>query len=95
MALLPLKVDITDQTRLQRGAKIFMNYCSGCHSLKYMRYNRMAKDLGLTTFTGEVDADLLYNNLVFTYSKIQDPIQVSMPPEDARQCLGKYLLIYH
>ncbi len=30
---------------LQRGARNFVNYCSGCHSMKYMRYSRMAKDL--------------------------------------------------
>src|SRR3546814_6447402 len=41
-------VDIGDQASLQRGAKLYMNYCSGCHSLKYLRYSRMADDLGLS-----------------------------------------------
>ena len=36
---------INDTGSLQRGASNFMNYCFGCHSLKYMRYERMAKDL--------------------------------------------------
>jgi ubiquinol-cytochrome c reductase cytochrome c1 subunit len=66
-----------------------MNYCSGCHSLRYLRYNRLAMDLGLTTFTGEVDTDLLVNNLVFTQAKVQDPIEISMPPEDAREWFGR------
>jgi ubiquinol-cytochrome c reductase cytochrome c1 subunit len=26
-----------DRAELQRGAAVFMNYCAGCHSLKYMR----------------------------------------------------------
>ena len=79
---------VKDKARLQRGASLFMNYCSGCHSLKYLRYNRMAKDLGLTTFAGEVDSDLLYNNLIFTSARQHDPIRIAMPPEDARQWFG-------
>jgi len=51
VTLLPVKINIHDRASVQRGAKLFMNYCSGCHSLRYMRYNRMANDLGLTTFT--------------------------------------------
>ena len=87
--LLNIKIDTSDQSKLQRGATLFMNYCSGCHSLRYMRYNRMAEDLGLTTFDGSIDSDLLKNNLIFTQAKIHDPIQISMPEVDARQWFGK------
>lgn len=87
--LLPITIDLQDTARLQRGARIYMNYCSGCHSLRYMRYNRMAQDLGLTTFTGEIDTDLLFNNLIFTEAKIHDPIQVSMPQVSALQWFGR------
>ncbi|WP_419421187.1 cytochrome c1 [Legionella sp. D16C41] len=89
VALLPVEIDLQDQASLQRGAKFFMNYCSGCHSLKYMRYNQMATDLGLTTFDGEVDKDLLFNNLVFTQAKLHDPIKIAMPAADAKQWFGK------
>ena len=41
-------VDLTDTGSLQRGAKYYMSYCSGCHSLKYQRYSRIGEDLGLT-----------------------------------------------
>jgi ubiquinol-cytochrome c reductase cytochrome c1 subunit len=82
-----LQIDIHDQAKLQRGAALFMNYCSGCHSLRYLRYNRLAKDLGLTTFDGQVDRNLL-SNLIFTSAKIGDPIQISMPATDARQWFG-------
>lgn len=41
-------VDVHNQQSLQRGAKYFMNYCMGCHSLKFSRYNRVAQDIGLT-----------------------------------------------
>lgn len=87
--LFPININIRDTARLQRGAKIFMNYCSGCHSLRFMRYNRMATDLGLTSFTGEIDNDLLINNLIFTKATVYDPIVNSMSEEDARQWFGK------
>lgn len=81
-------VDIHNKESLQRGAKLFMNYCSGCHSLKYIRYNRMAEDMGLTTFDGHLEEGLLTNNLIFTKSSIYDPIQIAMSPEDAKQWFG-------
>jgi len=40
-------IDFEDKESLQRGAKYFVDYCMGCHSMKYMRYNRMGKDVGL------------------------------------------------
>ncbi len=35
--LVHMDVDLSDQQSLQRGAKIFVNYCLSCHSAKYMR----------------------------------------------------------
>lgn len=52
-------IDIHNKASLQRGAKYFVNYCMGCHSLKFSRYNRIAKDLGLTE-------EQVENNLIFT-----------------------------
>ena len=66
--------DITDRASLQRGAQLFMNYCSGCHSLKYLRYSRMAEDLGLTE-------DEVQNNLNFTGAKFGETIDAARPPE--------------
>ncbi len=68
--------DLTDRASLQRGAQLFMNYCSGCHSLKYVRYSRMADDLGLTE-------DEVQKNLNFTGAKYGETIEASMPPESA------------
>jgi ubiquinol-cytochrome c reductase cytochrome c1 subunit len=89
IALLPVTVDVGDEASLQRGSRFFMNYCSGCHSLRYMRYNRMAHDIGLTRFTGDLDTDLLVSNLIFTEAKPQDPIENSMPLTDALQWFGR------
>ena len=68
--------DIADRASLQRGAQLFMNYCSGCHSLKYLRYSRMADDLGLTE-------DEVQKNLNFTGAKYGETIEASMPPESS------------
>jgi len=72
--------DITNTESLQRGARNFMNYCSGCHSLKYLRYNRMGADLKIPP------ADL--SALMFTSDKPFDPI-VSAMPADSEKWFGK------
>src|SRR5678810_51429 len=74
--------DLGDQASLQRGAKLYINYCSGCHSLKYLRYSRMAEDLGLSE--DEVQA-----NLNLTGVKVGETIGTSMTPEHAQQAFGK------
>ena len=73
--------DINNIPSLQRGARNFMNYCSGCHSLKYVRYNRMAKDLGIPQ--AELESDLM-----FTSNKVFDTVISSMP-DDAEGWFGK------
>ena len=74
--------DLNDRASLQRGAKLYMNYCSGCHSLKYLRYSRMAEDLGLTE-------EEVMNNLNFTGAKFGEQIQVSLTADHANQWFGK------
>ncbi|SFV79397.1 ubiquinol cytochrome C oxidoreductase, cytochrome C1 subunit [hydrothermal vent metagenome] len=73
--------DIRDQKSLQNGAKLFMNYCSGCHSIGFMRYNRIGKDLNIS------DADV-EKNLMFNSKKIGDQIISSMPDEGAIKWFG-------
>jgi ubiquinol-cytochrome c reductase cytochrome c1 subunit len=73
--------DIRNIESLQRGARNFMNYCSGCHSLKYVRYNRIAKDL-------EIPEPELQANLMFTSEKPFDTVNSSMPA-DAEAWFGK------
>ncbi|MCW0377338.1 Ammonia monooxygenase gamma subunit [Xanthomonas sacchari] len=74
--------DLGDRASLQRGAKLFMNYCSGCHSLKYLRYQRMAEDLGLSE-------DEVMHNLNFTGAKIGEYIETAMPHDAATKWFGK------
>jgi ubiquinol-cytochrome c reductase cytochrome c1 subunit len=74
--------DLTDQASLQRGAQLYMNYCSGCHSLKYMRYSRIAEDLGLSE-------QEVMDNLNFTGAKFGEQVKVSMPHDPAGKWFGK------
>ena len=74
--------DLSDRASLQRGARLFVNYCLNCHSASYMRYNRLAEDLGL-------DEDLVMEHLVFADKKIGDTMDVAMQAEDAEQWFGK------
>lgn len=81
-ALQQAGVDLTDKGSLQRGAQIFMNNCSGCHSLKYLRYSRMAQDLGLSE--DEVQA-----NLNLTGAKFGETIGTAMPAKAGERWFGK------
>jgi ubiquinol-cytochrome c reductase cytochrome c1 subunit len=74
--------DLGDRASLQRGAQLYVNYCSGCHSLKYLRYSRMAEDLGLSE-------DEVQNNLNLSGAKFGETIQTSMTEEHAKQWFGK------
>ena len=44
----PADIDPDNVASLQRGARNFMNYCSGCHSAQYVRYNTIGKTLNLS-----------------------------------------------
>src|ERR1700728_4449653 len=74
--LLEAGTDIKNIDSLQRGARNFMNDCSGCHSLKYLRYNRLGTDLKIP------DADLA-SNLIFTGAKPFEEITTGMAAESA------------
>lgn len=66
---------------LQRGARNFMNYCSGCHSAKYVRFNTIGTYL-------ELSEDQLITNLMFNAEKTFETIRTSMPAEDAQRWFG-------
>jgi ubiquinol-cytochrome c reductase cytochrome c1 subunit len=81
IALEPAGTDIKNTESLQRGARDFMNYCSGCHSLKYLRYNRLGTDL-------KIPESELAANLMFTSDKAFDTINSAMP-KDSEAWFGK------
>lgn len=74
--------DIHNQASLQRGARNFANYCLGCHSAQYMRWNRVAADLGI----GE---DQLAEFLQFGGGSPHDTLQTAMPADLGEAWFGK------
>lgn len=79
--LLQSGANISDQASLQRGAQLYFNYCGSCHSLQYVRYSRMAKDLGLTE-------EQVMKYLNFTGGKFGDTIKAAMPSGAGDAAIG-------
>lgn len=79
-----LKADINPGklNSLQRGARNFMNYCSGCHSAQYVRFNTIGKDL-------ELSDEQLVDNLMFNAEKTFEPIVAAMSAADGERWYGK------
>jgi len=74
-------VDLRDQASLQRGAKLFADYCMGCHGLKYARYARVGIDLGMTP-------DEVKNDLMVAGGKIGDLMKSTMSTADGEKYFG-------
>jgi ubiquinol-cytochrome c reductase cytochrome c1 subunit len=80
-------IDTSDMDSVKRGAKIFVDYCFGCHSAKYIRFNRIGRDTGMS------DAELR-EALVFTTdakgapSKLGALMISAMTDDYARQAFG-------
>jgi cytochrome c1 len=68
--------EVSNLASLQRGARNFLGYCQGCHSLKYVRYSRLAEDL-------DIPPDQLEKFLLPPGDKPADYILTSMPASDA------------
>lgn len=79
--VVPAPISLTDKAQLQRGAQLFMNYCFGCHSMKYLRYERMANDIG-------IPLDLLAGNLVFSTDKPGEPMVNGLDLVEAKKWFG-------
>jgi ubiquinol-cytochrome c reductase cytochrome c1 subunit len=75
------EIDPGNISSLQRGARNFMNYCSGCHSAQYVRYTTIGKYLDLSE-------EQLIDNLMFNADKTFETIQASMPSADAARWYG-------
>ncbi len=75
-------INFRDTAAVQRGAKWFVNYCFSCHSASYMRYNRLAEDLG-------IDKDVVLRDLAFADVRIGDTMDIAMRPKDSEAWLGK------
>lgn len=75
------EADPENKPSLQNGAKLFVNYCMGCHAAKYQRWQRAADDLG-------VPHGMMMENLVFTGQKIGGLMDISMAESSAKAWFG-------
>ena len=78
----PMKPDSKDVESLQRGLALYANFCIGCHSLQYQRYERTAQDLG------DIPEELMVENIIFTGQPFGDYMTTSMSEEDATNWFG-------
>ena len=74
-------IDETDRAVMQRGARVFVNYCLTCHSAEYMRYKRVADDLGISE-------EIMKKNLMNASDKFHDGMTVAIEEDDAKRWFG-------
>lgn len=74
-------IDETDKAAIQRGARVFVNYCLTCHSAEYMRYKRVADDLGISE-------EIMKKNLMNPVDKFHDGMTVAIEEDDAKRWFG-------
>jgi len=67
--LSPVSINLHNQPSLQRGAKIFVNNCMGCHTLKHQRYSKLINPLGMTK-------EMIEKNLIFTTDERGAPTKI-------------------
>ena len=80
--LMKAHTHVRDRASLQRGAQLYFNHCANCHSLHYMRYSRIARDLGLS------EKEVM-QNLNFTGAKFREHALSTMSDADAVAWFGK------
>ncbi len=81
VALDQAPIDLEDKSSIANGAQLYVQYCSGCHSLKHVRYSRIADDYG-------IDEGWMKENIVPSSQKIHDSMLTAMNVEDARVWFG-------
>jgi ubiquinol-cytochrome c reductase cytochrome c1 subunit len=62
-------VRIDDRSSLHRGARLFVNYCMGCHSAQYHRWMHVANDLGLPD-------EVVQENFIWATDDLGQKVQV-------------------
>lgn len=74
-------IDVFDHASVRRGAEHYIHYCQGCHSLKHLRYSRLAKDY-------QIDDDTMKREFLLGERKMHETLLSAMRPEDAEQWFG-------
>ncbi|MCK9637322.1 MAG: cytochrome c1 [Methylobacter tundripaludum] len=74
-------IDLSNNASLQRGAKHFVTYCLGCHSIKHIRYLRIALDT-------DVDQKKMLKDIAPEGASIYDQLHSAMNKHDAEKWFG-------
>ena len=69
-----------DLVSVQAGARTYVNYCLGCHSMQYMRYESL-RELGLSEAQ-------IKDNLMFTADKVGEPMKGPLDAKAAKAWFG-------
>ena len=72
--------DARDIVSLQSGARTYVNYCLGCHSLQYMRYSSLT-EIG-------VPEPLVKEHMLFTGEKVGEPIKAPLDAKAGKAWFG-------
>jgi len=81
MELHSVGIDVFDRESVRRGAEHYVHYCQGCHSLKHLRYSRLAKDYG-------IDDATMKSEFLLGERKMHETLLSAMRPEDAENWFG-------
>lgn len=77
-----MKPDMKNTESLQEGLRTFMDFCAGCHSMEYARYNRVARDL-------DIPEDVFMENIVFSDDvRFGDLMTIAMDKSDGKAWFG-------
>lgn len=88
-SLSTIKFNVSDEKSLQRGSKVYIENCLGCHSLKYVRFKALAEGIGVVTTENEVLSDYIKKNWTFNVTNINNSVLSNMKSLDAVKWFGK------
>lgn len=77
----PANIKERDNLSKQRGAQLYVNYCLGCHSMQYQRYERVANDL-------QIPISIAEENLILGDHNVGNLMTNAMDEEDAKNWFG-------
>ncbi len=73
--------DLDDKPSLQAGFATYVNYCIGCHGMRFQRYERTADDLG-------IPHDVALETVVPAGKQIGSLMKTAMDLENAKKWFG-------
>lgn len=74
-------IDLTDHKSLENGAHLYVQYCLGCHSTKYIRYLNLADDFN-------IDQQEILKKVAPEGAGIYDKMLTAMNGHDAKKWFG-------